>query len=80
MWNFWSLPKWHYSVPLVQAFHIFEMPVLGYAGYLPFGLECFCLFALVRHAFPCRALDELCACGNQSDRRGALPHTPPGNR
>jgi hypothetical protein len=25
---------------LVHRFEIFEMPVLGYAGYLPFGLEC----------------------------------------
>jgi hypothetical protein len=40
MWNFWSLAKWRYSVPFVQKFHIFEMPILGYAGYLPFGLEC----------------------------------------
>lgn len=40
MWNFWSLAKWIYAVPLVQKFHVFEMPILGYAGYLPFGLEC----------------------------------------
>jgi len=39
MWNFFSLAKWKYSVPFVDRFHIFEMPVLGYAGYLPFGLE-----------------------------------------
>lgn len=40
MWNFWSLAKWRYQVPLVDRFHIFEMPILGYAGYIPFGLEC----------------------------------------
>jgi hypothetical protein len=40
MWNFKSLAHWQYSVPYVQRFHIFEMPLLGYAGYLPFGLEC----------------------------------------
>lgn len=40
MWNFYSLAKWVYAVPFVNRFHIFEMPVLGYAGYLPFGLEC----------------------------------------
>ena len=40
MWNYFSLAKWEYSIPLVQRFHIFEMPLLGYAGYLPFGLEC----------------------------------------
>jgi hypothetical protein len=40
MWNFYSLAKWKYSIPFVHRFEIFEMPVLGYAGYLPFGLEC----------------------------------------
>jgi hypothetical protein len=40
MWNFYSLAKWVYAVPLVHRYPIFEMPVLGYAGYLPFGLEC----------------------------------------
>ncbi len=40
MWNFCSLAKWEYSIPLVHRFQIFEMPLLGYAGYLPFGLEC----------------------------------------
>ncbi|MBI2437913.1 MAG: hypothetical protein HYV36_03770 [Lentisphaerae bacterium] len=40
MWNYNSLAKWVYAVPFVNRFHIFEMPVLGYAGYLPFGLEC----------------------------------------
>ncbi len=40
MWNFKSLAHWQYSVPYVQRFHIFEMPILGYGGYLPFGLGC----------------------------------------
>ena len=40
MWNFGSLAHWSYSVPFVNRFHIFAMPLLGYAGYLPFGLEC----------------------------------------
>ena len=40
MWNYFSLARWEYSIPLVQRFQIFEMPLLGYAGYLPFGLEC----------------------------------------
>ncbi len=35
-----GLSKWIYEVPFVSRFKIFEMPVLGYAGYLPFGLEC----------------------------------------
>ncbi|PIU50343.1 MAG: hypothetical protein COS92_02020 [Desulfobacterales bacterium CG07_land_8_20_14_0_80_52_14] len=40
MWNYYSLAKWVYRIPYVHRFEIFEMPVLGYAGYLPFGLEC----------------------------------------
>ena len=40
MWNFKSLAKWVYAVPFVNRFHVFEMPLLGFAGYLPFGLEC----------------------------------------
>jgi hypothetical protein len=40
MWNYYSQAKWIYTVPYVNRFKIFEMPILGYAGYLPFGLEC----------------------------------------
>jgi hypothetical protein len=40
MWNYFSLAKWEYSIPFVNRYQIFEMPILGYAGYLPFGLEC----------------------------------------
>lgn len=40
MWNWHSLAKWAYSVPYVHAVPLFEMPLLGYAGYLPFGLAC----------------------------------------
>ena len=40
MWNFYSYTRWEYSVPFVNRFHLFEMPALGYSGYLPFGLQC----------------------------------------
>ena len=33
MWNFYSLARWEYAVPFVQRFKLFEMPLLGYAGY-----------------------------------------------
>ncbi|MBI4305729.1 MAG: hypothetical protein HY678_05355 [Chloroflexi bacterium] len=36
-WNFWSSPKWVYSVPLLGFGKVFEMPILGYAGYVPFA-------------------------------------------
>jgi hypothetical protein len=40
MWNMYSLARWVYDVPYVGRFHIFEMPLLGFAGYGPFGWEC----------------------------------------
>ena len=44
MWNYFSYPKWVYHVPFVNYFHIFEMPLLGYGGYLPFALELFAVY------------------------------------
>ena len=46
-WNFWSYPKWVYTVPSVDFWHIFEMPLLGYGGYLPFALELHALYHLI---------------------------------
>ncbi len=48
LWNWKSLAKWIYSVPFVHRFQLFEMPLLGYAGYLPFGLECAVVAELIR--------------------------------
>ena len=51
LWNYGSLAKWHYSVPYVDRFHVFEMPLLGYAGYLPFGVECALVLQLTQRLF-----------------------------
>ena len=47
MWNFWSYPKWTYNTPGVEFLHVFEMPLLGFLGYPPFGLELFALLHLI---------------------------------
>jgi hypothetical protein len=47
MWNYQSLAKWEYAVPFVDRFHVFEMPILGYGGYVPFGLECLMICRMV---------------------------------
>jgi hypothetical protein len=39
MWNYYSYPKWIYHVSWGDWLHVFEMPLLGYGGYLPFVLE-----------------------------------------
>jgi hypothetical protein len=38
LWNFYSSPKWVYTIPYVGFWKIFEMPFLGYFGYPFFGL------------------------------------------
>ena len=40
LWNFRSLLKWEYQVSFFNGRHVFEMPLLGYIGYLPFGIFC----------------------------------------
>ena len=39
-WNYYAVAKWVYAVPLVHRFQIWEMPLIGFAGYLPVGVEC----------------------------------------
>ena len=47
MWNYFSFPKWVYHVSWGGWLHVFEMPLLGYGGYLPFSLELYALYHLV---------------------------------
>ena len=39
-WNYYSMAKWIYNVPWVYRWCVWEMPIVGFAGYLPFGMEC----------------------------------------
>lgn len=47
MWNYYAYPKWIYQVPWGDWLHLFEMPLLGYGGYLPFALELYALYQLI---------------------------------
>lgn len=47
MWNYFSYPKWIYHIPWGDWVHIFEMPLLGYGGYLPFALELYAIYHFV---------------------------------
>ena len=38
-WNYWAIAKWQYTVPLPTGPKIFEMPLVGYLGFLPFAVE-----------------------------------------
>jgi len=51
VWNFWAGAKWHYTVPIMEDWKIFEMPLPGYLGFPPFALECFTMYVFVRLMF-----------------------------
>jgi len=57
MWNYYAYPKWIYHVPIADWLHIFEMPLLGYGGYLPFALELYALYHLMSGWFGDKATD-----------------------
>ncbi len=52
-WNFWSTIKWVYLIPHFGFLKIFEMPLLGWLGYLPFALSLYAMYyfacSLFRH-------------------------------
>jgi hypothetical protein len=47
LWNYYSFPKWSYNVPFVDVGRIFEMPALGYGGYIPFSFELYAMYHLI---------------------------------
>lgn len=51
MWNFYSMPKWYYVLPGIEAPKVFEMPLPGYLGYLPFALELYAMYNLILWLF-----------------------------
>ncbi|MDQ3655851.1 MAG: hypothetical protein M3457_12325 [Chloroflexota bacterium] len=57
LWNWDSLPKWVYHVPYANQPTLFEMPLLGYGGYLPFVLEVYAAYHLL-HWLVFRQRDE----------------------
>jgi hypothetical protein len=48
LWNYYSYPKWKYYLPGFDDVKIFEMPLAGYLGYLPFALELWAYNQLVK--------------------------------
>jgi len=52
--NFWAGSHWEYSLPYFEFGRIFQMPILGYLGFIPFALEVMAIYGLlcyVRHRF-----------------------------
>jgi len=59
MWNYYSYPKWVYHVAWGDWLHIFEMPLLGYGGYLPFALELHAIVHLINGFFGNKSTDYI---------------------
>lgn len=51
-WNYWAATKWEYEVPYLGHIKIFEMPVLGFLGFLPFAVESYAIYAFLRRLLP----------------------------
>jgi hypothetical protein len=52
LWNAYAYPKWVYDAPGVNFAHVFEMPALGFIGYLPMAWELHALAQLTLPAPP----------------------------
>jgi hypothetical protein len=50
-WNSWAETRWVYRIPFPTVFRIFEMPLLGFLGFGPFALECFCMYETCRRVW-----------------------------
>lgn len=53
-WNYWALAKWEYDVPYLGHVKLFEMPVLGFLGFMPFIIESLAIYRFVRRHIPLR--------------------------
>lgn len=55
-WNYWAGAKWVYTVPFWPRANYFEIPLLGFLGFLPFAWECYALFGFTLLAWNWRGL------------------------
>lgn len=55
LFNFWSAAKWVYNVPFLEHIKIFEMPVIGFLGFGPFGIAFIEMYRFIRY-FPLRRI------------------------
>jgi hypothetical protein len=50
-WNYWALTKWTYHLPFLgraEQYRYFEMPLPGLLGFIPFGIECWIMWQMIR--------------------------------
>ena len=47
LFNYWSGSHWEYTLPYFNFWKAFQMPALGYFGFLPFAFEVFAILTLI---------------------------------
>jgi len=47
-WNWFAVSKWVYTLPVLNCFKVFEMPLPGYLGFPPFALECMVMYNFIK--------------------------------
>lgn len=50
-WNFFAITKWTYSLPFMgwmENVKYCQMPLIGFLGFLPFGIECWVMWQTIR--------------------------------
>lgn len=50
-WNYWASAKWEYIFPYFRNPKIFEMPLIGYLGFLPFAIEIYVMWQFAVRVF-----------------------------
>ncbi len=46
-WNYFALSRWKYHLPFLNSPKIFEMPIAGFGGFLPFAIEVYFLYSFL---------------------------------
>ena len=49
-WNYWAITKWTYHLDFIgsiQQYKYFEMPWVGFLGFLPFAIECWAVLNVI---------------------------------
>jgi hypothetical protein len=51
-----NVDYWKYCIPYVDKFHVFEMPLLGFLGYIPFSIYCWIVWIIFARFLNIKAL------------------------
>ena len=73
LWNYGAQPHWEYRVPYVGFLKVFEMPILGYLGYLPFALVADAVWRAASGGWGGLAGEPVTDVGGRTPSRRAAP-------